>query len=268
MKARQRTPAVLLGSALVLAVLPLAADQIAVRHVEGRLHGFLVLRDMDNNILASGSLVQFTSGNRATAELTFHFKDDSLQQETAVYSQRQSFQLLSYHLIQKGRTFKHPVDLTLDTSTGQVIIHTEDDGKAKTITEHMNLPPDLANGIVTTLLGDIDPKTSKTTLSMLVATPKPRIVKLEITPAAEDSFTVAGYRYKATRYSVHVQIGGLSGVIAPIVGKQPPDTQVWIIGGKAPGFLKSEGPLFEGGPVWRIELASPIWPQDGADRKR
>src|SRR5215510_6527150 len=142
MKARQRAPAVLLGSILVLAVLPLAADPIPVRHVEGRLHGFLVLRDVDNNILASGSLVQFTSGNRVTAELTFHFKDDSLQQETAVYSQRQNFQLLSYHLIQKGRTFKHPVDLSLNTSTGQVVIRTEDDGKPKTITEHMNLPPD------------------------------------------------------------------------------------------------------------------------------
>jgi hypothetical protein len=152
------------------------------------------------------------------------------------------------------------LDLSLNTSTGQVVIHTEDDGKAKTITQHMKLAPDLANGLVPMLLGDIDPKVPKTTLSMLLATPKPRIVKLEITPAAEDSFTVAGYRYKATRYSVHVQIGGISGVIAPIVGKQPPDTEIWIIGGKAPGFLKSEGPLFEGGPVWRIELASPIWP--------
>ena len=103
---------------------------------------------------------------------------------------------------------------------------------------------------------------------MLVATPKPRIVKLEITPAAEDSFTVAGYRYKAARNSVHVQIGGINGVIAPIVGKKPPDNHVWMIGGKAPGFLKSEGPLFEGGPVWRIELTSPIWPQDETDRKR
>src|SRR5215831_18006492 len=260
MKARQRAPAVLFGSVLVLTVLPLAADQVPVRHVEGRLHGFLVLRDVDNNILASGSLVQFTSGNRVTAELTFHFKDDSFQQEIAVYSQRQKFQLLSYHLIQKGRTFKHPMDLSLNTSAGQVAIHTEDDGKARTITEQMKLPPDLANGIVTMLLADIDPKAPKTTLSMLVATPKPRIVKLEITPAGEDSFTVAGYRYKATRYSVHVQIGGISGVIAPIFGKQPPDTQVWIVGGKAPSFLKSEGPLFEGGPVWRIELASPSWP--------
>jgi hypothetical protein len=253
---------------LLLAVLPLAADQIPVRYLEGRIHGFLVLRDIENNILASGSVIQFTSGNRVTNEVAFHFKDDSFQQETAVYSQRQRFQLLSYHLIQKGRTFKHPLDLSLNTSSGQVVIQTEEDGKPKTITERMNLPPDLANGIVTTLLGDTDPKAAKTTVSMLVATPKPRIVKLEITPAAEDSFTVAGYPYKATRYNVHIQIGGLSGVIAPVVGKQPPDIQVWIAAGKAPGFVKSEGPLFEGGPVWRIELASPLWRQDEADRKR
>src|SRR5215467_1138137 len=72
MKGRQGSPAVLFGSVLVLPVLPLAADQISVRYVEGRLHGFLALRDVDNTVLASGSLVQFASGNRVTAELTFH----------------------------------------------------------------------------------------------------------------------------------------------------------------------------------------------------
>ena len=34
------------------------ADQVAVRHIEGRIHGFLVPRDLDDNILASGGLTQ------------------------------------------------------------------------------------------------------------------------------------------------------------------------------------------------------------------
>jgi hypothetical protein len=123
------------------------------------------------------------------------------------------------------------------------------------------LPADLANGIVPTLLGDIDAKAPKTTFSMLVTTPKPRLVKLLISPLGEDSFSIAGSAIKAIRYTVKVDIGGVSGVIAPLVGKQPPDSTVWMAGGSVPGFLKSEGPLFEGGPLWKIELASPVWPK-------
>jgi len=36
---------------------------------------------------------------------------------------------------------------------------------------------------------------------------------------------------------------------------------VWILGGDAPAFVKAEQALYIGGPVWRIELASPSWPR-------
>ena len=58
---------------------------------------------------------------------------------------------------------------------------------------------------------------------------------------------------------MHVDIGGVKGAVAPIVGKQPPDTHVWIMGGKAPCFVKFEGPLYEGGPICDIDLAAPKW---------
>ena len=249
---------------------PVAAvgEQVPVRHREGRVHGFLVLRDQDEKIIASGSSLQFTRGNRVTSELTFHFPDGSLHQETTVFLQRRTFQLATYRLIQKGPVFRRPTDLSLNASTGQVNVqYTDEDGKTKTISERMKLPADLANGLVTTLLYNIDSKAPKTVVSMLVATPKPRLVKLEISPAGEDSFTVAGAGLKALRYVVKVDIGGISGLIAPLVGKQPPNTQVWIIGGTAPGFVKSEGPFFPDGPLWRIELASPVSPQARPARK-
>jgi len=215
------------------------AEQVPVRHAEGRIHGFLVLRDLDDHILASGEVTQLANGNRVSIELRFHFKDGSIHEETAVFSQRRTFQLLPYHLVQKGRAFQHPIDMSLNAPTGQVIIHyADDEGTEKTITDRLKLPADLANGIGTTLLSDIDPKAPKTTLSMLVATPKPRLVKLEISPTGEDSFSIGGVAAKALVYTVKVDIGGISGVIAPIFGKQPPDTHIWMVGGRAPGFLK------------------------------
>jgi hypothetical protein len=44
-----------------------------------------------------------------------------------------------------------------------------------------------------------------------------------------------------------------------LVGKQPPDTYVWILEGEAPAFATFEGPMFLVRPIWRIELASPVW---------
>ena len=247
----------------------IVADQVPVKHTEGRIHGFLVLRDTDDAIVATGGVTQLANGNRVTTELNFRFKDGSTHDEVAMFSQRGTFQLLTYRLVQKGKTFKRPTDMSVNVSTGLVTVrYNDDDGKEKTISETMKLPPDLANGIVPTLLGDIDPKTPQTNLSMLVSTPKPRLVKLEVSPAGEDSFSIAGSPAKALRYVVKVNIGGISGVIAPLVGKQPPDTYVWMIGGKAPGFLRSEGPMFEGGPVWRTELASPVWPKGESAQKR
>jgi len=83
--------------------------------------------------------------------------------------------------------------LSLTTSTGQVAVHyTDNDGKEKTITDRLKLPADRANSLVTALLSDVDLKAPRTTLSMLVAKPKPRLVKLEISPIREDSFSVGG----------------------------------------------------------------------------
>jgi hypothetical protein len=239
-----------------------AAEQIPVRHTEGLVHGFLVLRSAETNAaLAEGELLQTAQGDRVTSELVFHFKDGSLHDETAVYSQRGKFRLLSDHLVQKGPSFKHALDMTIDARSGQVNIHySEEDGKEKDISEKMKVPPDLANGLTFTLLKNMDARTISE-VSMIAATPKPRLVKLKITPQPEESFKLPDGERKAIHYAIHVDIGGIAGWLAPILGKEPPDIHIWVLPGKAPAFLKAEGPLFAGGPIWRIELTSPQYPK-------
>jgi hypothetical protein len=265
-RARTRWAVVLLASVGSLYPRISSAQQVAVKYKEGVVHGFLVIRTLNDETIAAGDLTQLASGDRVTTRLVYHFKDGSVQEETAVFSQRSSFRLLSDHLLQKGPAFKRPTDVSINGSTGQVTVrYTDDDGKEKVITDRLKLPADLANGVVLTMLKNIPPDTPKTTLSMVVATPKPRLVKLVISPEGEDTFSVAESPYKAVRYDVKVDIGGAAGLVAPLVGKQPPDTHIWILEGKVPTFVKSEGPQYEGGPIWRIELTSPIWPQKRAE---
>lgn len=237
-----------------------ATEPVPVRHAEGLIRGFLSLRTLDGTRVADGDLIQHAQGDRVTTRLIFRFKDGSLRDETAVYSQRGTFRLISSTLVQKGPSFPQALDMSIDSASGQVTVHYTDDGKQKTESEKLELPPDLANGITLTLLKNVNPQTPPKGLSMVVATPKPRLVKLEITSAGDEKFSTGGIGRKAAHYVVKIDIGGLSGLIAPLVGKQPEDTHVWVLGGEAPAFVKSEGPMFLGGPIWRIELVSPTWP--------
>jgi len=125
----------------------------------------------------------------------------------------------------------------------------------------MELPNDLANGMVSTLLKNVRPGGLPKSLGYVAATPKPRLVKLEIANAGQESFSTGGDGRKAIHYVVKVDIGGIAGVIAPLIGKEPPDAHVWILADDAPAFVKSEQTLYNGGPVWRIELVHPTWPR-------
>lgn len=253
---------VLLLLAIALPFHALIAQTVPVRHKEGLVHGFLALRTLDGETLADGDLTQVPHGDRVTSHLVFHFRDGSIHDETSVYSQRQSFRLISDHLIQKGPAFPRPIEVTIRASAGEVTVRYQDkDGNEKVVSERIAPAGELANGMVLTLLKNLKPGDPPPVLSMVVGTPKPRVVKLIVSVNGEQSFTTDKTKRKATEFVVKVKIGGLTGLVAPIIGKEPPDTHVWILNDPAPTFVRSEGPLFEGGPVWRIELISPTWPQ-------
>ena len=258
---RSRVLALIIAIAALLWPCGLPADLVTVRYKEGLLHGFLILRTEEGAAIAVGDWTQIAHGESVTGDLVFHFKDGSLYQETTVFSQRGKFQLLKYHLAQKGPTFQHPTETWLNASTGQFTVHyQEDDGKEKNITERVQVPADVANGMVTTLLKNVPLNAQQTTWSMVVATPKPRVIKLAITFEGEDPVLVEGSSRKARHYRVKVELGGVAGVVAPLLKKQPPDSHVWIMAGEFPVFVRSSGALYEGGPIWTVEQTTPAWP--------
>jgi hypothetical protein len=251
-----------LAVTLACATAPLAhADQVPVRHSQGTIHGFLELRSDDGHIVASGDITQVTHGDELTSRTIFHFKDGSLDDETTVFSQRHTLHLISDHHIQKGPSFPHPTDVLVETRTGKVTVRSEGkDGKPEVKTEHLDLPADLANGMVPVVIENMPANGAPTTVSMVVATPKPRIVKLAISRVGDEDFTVVGSPRKAIHYQIKIELGGIAGVVAPIIGKQPPDIQIWAVGGEAPTFVRDLGPLYAEGPMMIIQLAGPTWP--------
>jgi hypothetical protein len=239
----------------------LGAEPISVRYPEGSTHGYLAMRTLDGKLVAAGDSIQTVHGGQLVSRLIYRFKDGSIDDDTTVFTQRGQFRLISDHRIQRGPTFSKPTDVMIKATTGEVIVRYKDKGQDKVEISHIDIPPDLSNGIVLDIVRNLSFDTKETKLSYLATTPKPRLIHLSIQPEGEETFVSAGRRNKALRFKIHVEIGGITGAVAPMVGKEPPDTHVWISAGQVPAFLRSEEPLYYGGPVFRTELVSPVWPQ-------
>ena len=77
---------------------------------------------------------------------------------------------------------------------------------------------------------------------------------------SEDRVLLGGRAEHAARFLVKLDIGGLSGVVASLIGKRPPDLRYWMMTGEVPAFVRFEGAMFLNGPVWRLELTTIQWP--------
>ncbi len=237
----------------VLVSASLYADPVPVRYPQGSAHGFVALKTLQGKRIATGDMTQTVKGGLVTSRLTLRFRDGSLDDDTTVFSQRGVFRLLSDHHIQRGPSFPKPIDSLIDTASGQVTSRGED---GKVTEEHIDMPADLANGLPPNLLMNLDPSVAATTLSFLAHTPKPRLILITVKPAGRVAFMVGDTRRRAVDYLLHVELGGVVGVVAPLLGKQPNDYHIWILPGASPAFIREEGQLYFGGPVWRIEQVS------------
>lgn len=241
-------------SAAILVGVRLFAEPVPVRHVQGSAHGFVVLKTLDGARLATGDMTQSVSGDRVTSRLVFHFRDGSVDDDTTVFSQRRVFRLITDHHIQRGPSFPDPIDVFIDASTGNITSH-DKNGKARR--DHLNLPEDVCNGLPPNLLMNVLPSVPETKLSYVAPNKKPRLIRISVKPAGEVSFTIAGTHRKAIDFVLHVELGGITGMVAPLIGQQPADYHIWILGGEFPAFIREQGQLYQGGPIWRIEQVSP-----------
>lgn len=238
---------------------PLNAGPVPVRHLEGVTFGFLVLRNLDGETLAHGEWKEVVTPDDpvAMADLQFRFKDGSFYREITKFTQKGVFRLVSDQVIERGPSFKHDSESWVNAESGKVTIKTTDKEKEKTSTKQLQIPNDLANGLLFILAKNLNPEAAKTTLSMVAVSTKPRFVELQFTPALEKTIHEGPLTYKVQHYVVHIKVPGAAGVVAPLLGKTPPDLHLWVLKGEAPTFIEFEGPLSEDAPVWRIELAAP-----------
>lgn len=250
--------------ALFLAWLSTAAlaEQIPVRHIQLPLHRFMVTRSEDGKTIARGEFWQVAQGDEVSMRLTFHFIDGSIDDETTTYRQRGTFRLIRDHHIQKGPFFTRPIDFTVDAATQTATSLTANkNGKTRVESKHMNLPDDLANGIVGTLLLNVPHNTTPFRVGMLAPVGGGRLIRLLISPENEQTVQLAGQTLKAAVFRVHPELGGFVSLIARLLGLQPKDLTVWVLESEEPAVAVIVGQLGGYGPVVSSELEGATFDQ-------
>lgn len=259
------------GLFLAFGIGPAEAGAVAVRYLEGVTHGFLTLRSTAGDLLAEGDLLQVVRGERVESRLVFRFRDGSLYEETVVFSQSKVFTMLSYRLQQRGPSFPEELEVSVERDRerekGRYQVKARrGGGEPETATGETELPADAYNGMMTTLLKNL-PKGGAETVHVLAFTPKPTLVQLELTPLGEEPVPVGERRVPATHYVLKPKLGVLRGAAAALLGKTPADYHCWIVPAELPAFAGIDGPLYTGGPIWRIETVSPRLPARPAARR-
>ncbi len=215
----------------------------------------MVARSESGKTLAMGDFTQVVQGDEVTMRLIYHFVDGSIDDETTTYRQQGTFRLVRNHHIQKGPFFVKPIDFAVDAATGIATTRTTDrSGKIHVETEHLDLPDDLANGFVGTVLLNVPPNTKPFRVGMLAPVGGGRLIRLLISPEGEQPFHENGQTLKATVFRIHPELGGIVGIIAQLIGLQPKDVMVWVQEGDDPAVVRIVGQLGGYGPVVSSEL--------------
>lgn len=249
---------VLASSAALAQVVPPPDGIVPVRYSEGVLHGFLELRSDSGLMLAHGELVQVPRDSTIESVLRFFFRDGSRFEETVEFTQHRQFRLKSYRLVQRGPAF--PFDLDARLSAGgqyDVTWTSHDDGKTDHAEGAVDAPADLANGMPLIVAKNL--RAGDTTTVHLVAfTPKPMLIGLRIGYVGKDSILVGSHAETLAHWELKPELGAVKGFFAKLLGKLPPNTEVWIDTEQAPTVVRVRGPLYTG-PVWRIDLSGATW---------
>jgi len=244
-----------------LCLLPAIAQSqaIPVHHLDGRLRGFVVLRDQSGRQIGNAELNQVAVGDTVHYHMVYRFRDGSVDEETATYTQHDTFQLVADHHLQTGPFFSKPLDLSVDAS-GKTTERIP--GKPQPDITHLDLEPGTAvTGMISSILANIDPKAAAFKLPVVSPTRKPRFFHLDISAAGKGTVRIAGTQRSAAIFRLHTDLGGLAGIVAPIIGKEPADIVVWVLQGEAPMVIRMIGQLAEGGSIVDAQLAGTTFPR-------
>ena len=231
---------------------------VEVRFQEGVMQGYIALSTPGGERIADGEISQVATGpDRVAGRMVLRFHDGSQYDETVMFSQTQAFKLLRYSVEHKGPSFPQPLKFSLDGETGAYSLTLG--GPSQTSLPRVGtlaLPSDVYNGMTVTLLKNIPPS-RETSFHVVGVSDDPTLYSVVAQAVDVDEVKTGRTKAETVHYSLRPTLGWLTKTLAWLFSETIPEYHVWLTKSDIPAFVQFEGPLYVGGPTWRIVQTSP-----------
>jgi hypothetical protein len=243
---------------LALLNTPAEATPVEVRLKEGVTQGYLSVSVPGGARIAEGEVSQVATGaDRLVSRMVLRFNDGSRYNETVIFSQLKFFKLLRYSVDQKGPSFPQDLHFDLDGGTGAYTILEGPASKENSSrTGTLELPPDVYNGMTVMVLKNL-PESRQASFHIVSVDQEPTLYPVVVRAVDVDAVKTGNRKGEAVHYVLQPTVKWLTKVLAWLFSKTIPEYHFWLITHDVPAFTKFEGPLYPGGPIWRIEQISP-----------
>lgn len=221
--------------------------------VEGSLHAFPVLRDLQGRRLADGEFTQWLDSERLWIRNTYDFGGDHRIEEVAVFDRATIAQeQWSWREFVAGAVVR---EYAVDLRTGEARARKNEGGEEKQWHERLEVEPGrtfAGIGFTTAIRRFRDRLVRGETLELRAVgfTAKPRLVTVRISHRGVEQMLMSGRRVRGDCFLIAPKIPAIARLLIAAS-----DTRIWLTHPAPAGFLRWEGALVEPGDrIVRVDL--------------
>ena len=203
------------------------------------------MSDQGGKLIADGELTQQLKGDRLVVHAVWRFADGRVSEEDDQLRMKPELQQESFRWVDRqGKTELRRIEV--DFRTGRATVARLQDGKRETWDEKLDLPAGksftgYSTALAVSQLRDaLENEGSRSELTFVAFTPKPRTVSLEISRKQDARVRVAGRDLAADVFTLHPKIPFPLSLFA---GAK--DAHLWFTHAPPPALLRAEQSLVE-----------------------
>jgi len=227
-------------------------EPIATKWTEGDFAGATTIWTADGKgVQGFSAYRQHREGDRLIIKQSAHYRDGSFDEDEAVVRVGKRLETVSGRSIIHDAKKKPILDLRIDVAKRRVTGFYIEDGERVEVDEELDIGPGTYWGLLFNLLVknfDANAKDGKLVFQAVLATPKPRLLDMELMHAGSVTISRTGGSMKTDKFTLLPTVNFL---IDPIIKRMAPTTLFFVQPGSPPAMMRFDGPRnYAGQRIW------------------
>ena len=231
-----------------------AGDPIRLAWVEGDVAGMTSILSPDGtSTIGFVDYHQRRHGDVLEAVRIARFSDGSSDEDRAEAKIGETLQTLRGRSVIRNAKGVATVDITIDVAGGHITGFSGLGDERQTYDERVDLPPGTYWGpLIFIVIKNFEQNAAdgRLVFRTVVATPKPRVLDMELVRQDQSSIRRPGGKIDVVRFALRPTVNWL---IDPIIRMFAPETNFFVRPGAPPGLARFDGPRNYAGQKIRIE---------------